>query len=339
MTSPSEQTLLVTGANGFLAGHIIKEALNRGYHVRGTVRSEASAEKVRSLFADHGSKLSVAIVPDFTAESFKPAFTGTDKPITGVMSIAAPFILKVEDNARDLLDPAIKGATAVLEGTKRFGSDVRRVVNTSSFASILDMNQGYRPGYTYTEEDWNPMDYDEASTAPNAVAYCASKALAEKAMWDWVKREQPYFSLAQINPPWVFGPHVGGVSDLQRLNESSAALYRLLGAKEVPAIDFAGFADVRVVATAHLEAFERPEAGGQRFLVGQPFNYQNAVDAIRQDFPELRSRIPKGTPGGGKTAEVYKPNGQKAERVLGIKYLPLDECLKDCFVELLEAGA
>lgn len=53
MTSPSEQTLLITGANGFLAGHVIKEALEQGYDIRGTVRSPESAKEVRDLFAEY----------------------------------------------------------------------------------------------------------------------------------------------------------------------------------------------------------------------------------------------------------------------------------------------
>ena len=40
--------VLVTGASGFIATHIIKQLLEQGcYHVRGTVRSLKKEEKVR----------------------------------------------------------------------------------------------------------------------------------------------------------------------------------------------------------------------------------------------------------------------------------------------------
>ena len=338
MSSPSDQTLLITGANGFVALHVIKEALERGYHVRGTVRSENSATKVRNIFAEYGSQLSLSIVSDLTRkELYDNAFTGTAKPITGVINVAAPFSLKVEDVTRDLLDPAIKSAVGVLEATKLLGHDVKRVVNTSSFAAILDLSQGYRPGYTYTEADWNPMTYTEAAKADVVTAYCASKGLAEKAMWDWVESEQPTFSLTTISPPWIFGPHVGEIADVNHLNESSEALWHLIDAKKIPPTDFAGFADVRVVATAHLEVFERSEAGGQRFLVGTHFDYQSAVDILKEEFPELRSRLPQGNTGSSKLEEVYAINGGKAESFLGIQYTPLRKTMKDAIAQLLEA--
>ncbi|KAM0246094.1 hypothetical protein ACHAQJ_010346 [Trichoderma viride] len=338
MTSPSKQTLLITGANGFLARHVVKEALERGYHVRGTVRSQSSAEKVQGLFAEYVDRFSAVVIQDFTnKDNYEAAFTGASKPITGVISVAAPFTLKAEDNCRQLLDPAIQAAVAILEAVKLYGLSVQRVVATSSFTAIIDLSKGFRQGYVYTDEDWNPMTYAEAAKADVVSAYCASKALAEKAIWDWMEREPHTFSAATINPPLIFGPHIGGIDDLQLLNESTAVLWNLLDAKELPPTDFSGFVDVRIVAKAHIEASERPEAGGHRFLVASPFNYQMAVDAIREDIPELVNRIPEGAKGADISGQVYTVSGKKAEKVLGIKYMPLRESLRDSFLELLEA--
>ncbi|KAK3356587.1 hypothetical protein B0T25DRAFT_537016 [Lasiosphaeria hispida] len=336
MPSPSEQTIIVTGANSYVAGHIIKLALEKGYYVRGTVRSESSTAKVRDIFSDYASRLSFGTVPDIARpELYESAFASPSAPITGVINVAAPFALKVDDNRRDLLDPAIGGATAVLDAVKRFGPDVRRVVNTSSFAAINDLGQGARPGYAYSEKDWNPMSYDEAASANAVAAYCASKALAERAMWDWVGAEKPAFTLATINPPWVFGPHVGGLTDTKHLNESSNLLFSIIGAQDIPGFDFGGFVDVRVLADAHLAAFEKDEAAGQRFLVGTHFDYQSVVDSVRKDLPELRDRLPTGQP--GKKPDAYVVDGSKAEKILGISYIPLSETMRDSFQEFLDA--
>lgn len=114
-------------------------------------------------------------------------------------------------------------------------------------------------------------------------------------------------------------------------------LWQMIDTTQVRPTDFVGFADVRVVATAHLEVFERPEATGERFLCAQHFDWQSAVDALRETMPHLRSRLPVGTPGAGKVEDVYRLDGSKAERILGIKYIPWEASLKDSFEQFLQA--
>jgi NADPH-dependent methylglyoxal reductase len=41
----SKGTVLVSGASGYIASHVIKELLQRDYHVVGTVRSVAKKAK------------------------------------------------------------------------------------------------------------------------------------------------------------------------------------------------------------------------------------------------------------------------------------------------------
>lgn len=43
------QTAVVTGASGYIATELVKQLLEKGYNVRGTVRSLASKEKVEHL--------------------------------------------------------------------------------------------------------------------------------------------------------------------------------------------------------------------------------------------------------------------------------------------------
>ncbi len=194
MTSPSSQTLLVTGASGYIAGHIIKLALEKGYNVRGTVRSESSAAKLRGTFSAFSSQLSTAIVADITTpDAYARAFEAGGASVTGIIHTASPFPLQVENNERDLLRPATKGAVAILEAAQRHGKGkVRRVVSTSSFAAIMDVARGMRPGFTYSEADWNPMTYDEAVAVPNGrTAYCASKGRAKRGQWAWMDEHKP----------------------------------------------------------------------------------------------------------------------------------------------------
>jgi NADPH-dependent methylglyoxal reductase len=342
MSSPSSQTILVTGASGFIGAHIIHQLLEKGYNVRGCMRSESSGNKLRSNFSKYSSQISIAVVPDImVVESYKNAFEGDDAPVTGIMHLASPFVLEVKDNVNDLLEPAIKGAVGILKAADKYGEGkVRHVVSTGSFSCIVDTSKGKRPGYTYTEADWNPMTYDEAAVEPNgAFSYSASKRLAETAQWEWMEKNKPSFSLSVICPPWVFGPHLPRLTSTEHLNTSTGLLWKMFGAKDIPDFDFGGFCDVRNVAEAHVSAFEKKEAGGERFLVGAHFDYQTAADYVNELVPGAKGKIPVGEPGHNTIDEVYAVDGSKAEKILGIKYISLKDCMKDSFQELVDASA
>ena len=73
----------------------------------------------------------------------------------------------------------------------------RRVVLTSSFAAI-----GYspKPIRDYTEVDWTDPD------TPGLDAYPRSKAIAERAAWDFIEREGGGTELVVLNPTFILGP-------------------------------------------------------------------------------------------------------------------------------------
>ncbi|PNP47472.1 hypothetical protein TGAMA5MH_01293 [Trichoderma gamsii] len=338
MATKGDQTILVTGANSFIAGHIVAQALAKGYKVSGTVRSEEAASKVRKAFDKHQSQLRISIVADIKKpELYESAFASASAPVTAVIHTASPFTFAIKDNETDLLKPAIEGSTAILKAVKQYGGSVRHVVSTSSFAGVADLTQGLRPGYTYTDKDWAPFTYEFAKDADIVLAYGASKALAEKAMWEFVEKEQVAFTLTTINPPWVFGPHQGGPPPLANLNVSTGMLWRLVDSPEVPPPDFLSCADVRDVAAAHIAAIEKADAAGKRFLIGSKFTYQDAVDIARETIVSLRDRLPKGTPGAGKELETYTLDKTQVEGLLGRALTPVATTITDTLTQLLEA--
>lgn len=56
-------TVLVTGASGFIAAHVVKVHIDRGFIVRGTVRKASRGEYLKQLFGD---KFEYAIVEDMS---------------------------------------------------------------------------------------------------------------------------------------------------------------------------------------------------------------------------------------------------------------------------------
>lgn len=58
--------VLVTGANGYVAGWIIKLLIDAGYSVKGAVRSESKASHLRTVFSSLDDRFEAVIVPDIT---------------------------------------------------------------------------------------------------------------------------------------------------------------------------------------------------------------------------------------------------------------------------------
>ena len=59
-----KRIVLVTGANGYVAGPTIAAFLSKGYSVRGTVRSKKSAKGLVDALSQYGDALEIVEVPD-----------------------------------------------------------------------------------------------------------------------------------------------------------------------------------------------------------------------------------------------------------------------------------
>lgn len=61
--------VLVSGANGYIALHVVQNLLKAGYAVRGTVRSQSKVTHLKETFASYGDKFEVVVVEDITKVS------------------------------------------------------------------------------------------------------------------------------------------------------------------------------------------------------------------------------------------------------------------------------
>jgi nucleoside-diphosphate-sugar epimerase len=93
---PQEGDLVcVTGANGFLGSHIIKQLLERGYQVRGTVRSTKDPAKTEFLRKLPGAKKRLQLVEaDLSQDN---AFDEAFKDCKWVIHNASPVAMKYKD--------------------------------------------------------------------------------------------------------------------------------------------------------------------------------------------------------------------------------------------------
>ncbi|KAG8741866.1 methylglyoxal reductase (NADPH-dependent) gre2 [Ceratobasidium sp. 414] len=331
----SLKKVLLTGGNGFIAAHIIPRLLSHNHNVVTTVRSEPKTTYLRKKFASAvgSGQLKFAIVSDITVEGAFDDVLKSEQPEV-VLHTSSPYVFTITDVTKDLLNPAILGTTGILKSIKAHGHTVKRVVITSSFASMVDRSKGNRPGYVYSERDWNPITYEEAQKDPGS-GYYGSKTLAEKAAWDFVKNEKPAFELTTVCPPMVYGPAMQEITSMSSLNTSSAAFYALFSGqkKELANASIWLWTDVRNVAEAHVAAFEKPGTANERFFICEGrFNMNQAADAIWKHYPERAAAkgIPKSSPAIDYPASgTYVPDNSKSRTVLEIDYIPFESMMKD----------
>ena len=243
-------TVLVTGGSGFVGSHIILQLLESGHVVRTTVRSLQREAGVRAMLegagAKPGDRLSFFAADLERDDGWAAAVAGCEY----VLHVASPLPPVAPKNEDEVVVPARDGALRVLRAAR--DARVRRVVLTSSCGAIY---YGH-PLQTapFDETSWTNLDGEMS-------AYVKSKAIAERAAWDFMAAEGGALELAAVNPAGIFGPALGA-----DYSGSLDLVKRLLnGMPGCPQLYF-GVVDVRDVADLHLRAMTSPAAKGERFI-------------------------------------------------------------------------
>jgi nucleoside-diphosphate-sugar epimerase len=278
----TKELVLVTGASGYIAGHCVRELLEHGYAVRGTVRSLSAVDKVahlRALAEQTGGTLEFVEANLDDDRGWAEAVAGC----TYVQHVASPNPPATPKHEDELIRPAVDGTMRVLRACADNGS-VRRVVLTSSIVAIT-IGPDRDSELVHTEADWSDPDL--------CPAYAKSKTLAERAAWKFVESlpgEHP-LELSVVNPGFVLGPLQHAEVGL-----SVEAIRKLLD-REVPGSPRIGFAtvDVRDVAILHRLAMERPEAAGNRYLcAGDHMWLQDLAKILAEEFNPKGFKVPTG---------------------------------------------
>lgn len=337
MSLVTEKPILVTGASGFIASHIIERLLLKGYKVRGTVRDVSDAR--HGYFKDftNSSALELVNANLNTIDGWQDAVDGCEI----VIHTASPFVLDVNDPQKDLVDPATNGVKFVFDACLKSGM-VKKVVLTSSCAAIGDHFENDR---IYDEKDWN--DLSTLSYNP----YYYSKTMAERAAYQFISEHNNPFKLAVINPFATVGP-----SYRKEVNQSVETFQRFLtGADPVIAPLGLGYVDVRDVADAHIAAAEKDVEG--RFILHEnSYTWPQLAEICRKFYPNhpippmsmpstlvklvVKTCYPKGQRDFvlGNLNSVPQLDNTRSKEILGIKYRNMEETIKDCCEDLIKHG-
>lgn len=301
-----------------------------------TVRSAEKGEKILAAYPSASKgQLSYVIVPDIAKEDAFDQAVISDPLFDAVIHTASPFHFRFQ-NPKELLDPAICGTKGILKSIKNNAPTVKRVVITSSFAAITQPE--VHPA-VYDESMWNPVTYKEG-VADRAKTYRASKTLAERAAWAFMEEEKPNFSLSTVCPPYVFGPPIHRPGTPAEINTSNLYFAMLMqgGWKErLPPTGTWLWVDVRDIALAHVKAMEVSEAGGKRFLITEGhFDMKDIAEIVQKNFTAYADKFPPELQ-SDKPDPLYGYDNSMSKKVLGLKYLPLENCVVDT-IKVLEGN-
>ncbi|KAK7036575.1 hypothetical protein VNI00_011508 [Paramarasmius palmivorus] len=330
----TNRTILITGANGYIASWIVGSLLKKGYIVRAAVRNESRGQQLIDTYRSYGSKLQLYPVGNMQSEG---AWDEAVKGVDAIMHTAAQVDLNTVEPA-DIIEPAVEGVLNILKSTLQYGSSVKRFIYTSTCAAIIDTSEDI---LTVTEADWNDKRIKEVEEkgkdAHGLTKYSASKTLAEKgigsviqslpsgfspviAFWQFYEqhRSEVQWDVVVLNPPWVFGPNAHKIIRPDELNESNRFWFNavvkgdVFGASPETSPGH-GWVDARDVAEAHVLALESPKAGGERIILcaGSPF--------VWQDFSNP----------GGKAFRTITFASNKSKELLGLEYRTMEETTRD----------
>ncbi len=299
----SKDLVLVTGATGFIAKHIIVELLRQGFAVRGTVRDYLKTQPVLSTIEATGSDVSDLSFAAADLES-DDGWDMAARDAKYVIHTASPFPMQQPDDAEEVVRPAREGTLRVLLAAHR--NAVKRVVLTSSTVAVM-YPEAYTRDHIFSEEDFT-NEHTKGITP-----YIKSKTIAEKAAWDFVRSKLGAPELAVINPGFVQGPALD--ADLSTSHE----LYRLMARGVYPAAPRIRFpvCDVRDVAAAHAAALTNPKAAGERFINSKRRNRTFCAG------PSARRRVPRSQVQSAEVpASRYRRPGARNLRQAPAHYSP-----------------
>jgi len=246
------RSAFVTGATGFIGGHLARELQRQGWKVHALLRPDSSTRDI----ADVPLVLHEGDVTDAgSVASVLP------RGVDAVFHVAASTNLWSARN-REQTRINVDGTRNVLEAAIAAGA--RRFVHTSSFV-------------TWGLQDSVVHEDSPRTDASDWINYVLTKHLSERCVLE--AAEQGRIDAVVLNPGNVLGPG-------DRRNWSR--LFRMLQQRSLPGAPPGGgnFCDVREVARAHVRAWHAGRAG-QRYLLGGEFGRYSDVIRLAGELLEV----------------------------------------------------
>lgn len=342
----ASKTVMVTGANGFLASYIVKDLLASGHTVHACVRDvsrECSVNHLKSLPGAR-ERLKLFSTGDLSnATSDTKPFDSPMKNCHAVMHTATPINVKFGENdgEKDIYQPAMTSTKEILQCLGRNANTVKCLVLTSSMAAVAP-----RPEPAVKNEShWSdPKDQRDRENW-----YGTTKTSQELLVLDYVQQAKSSgtlsedFVFAALCPTMVIGPllrppdnpnvDVGGtMGSLQKW---------LGGSKSNVPNDSMSFIHVEDCAKMHTRIVELAASDinpHQRYMALIESLHWNDIIKLMK---ELHPNLPSYTEYDGRDGPLVKPTKFNLDNMksLGVPYKTTQEAMADSVKYLKEIGA
>ncbi|KAF8900244.1 hypothetical protein CPB84DRAFT_1747506 [Gymnopilus junonius] len=281
-------------------------------------------EHLKKLFNSFGDKLELCVVEDLLKDG---AF---DKHTYSTIG-------NTDYQTKDYIKPAVHGTVGILESARKFGDKVKHIVIMSSISAIHHSEIRHGP-VTFDETTWNneaiQAVQEKGKEIPPLTLYSASKALAEKAAWDFYEKHKSeiQWDVTTVHPS--LEPLQESPKAPSDLNISMLIIWNVI-ATEMPDEQLKNSLNLvhaQDVANAHVLALRKEKAGGERIILSStPVTCQQIRNIAHSLRPELYTSgiLPRGKPDLDATIQFIF-NGEKAEKILGLKYASPEKVISDC---------
>jgi nucleoside-diphosphate-sugar epimerase len=299
------------------------------------VRSPSKAKYFETKYANRKDDFEFVLISDLQAVG---ALDDAMADVDYLCHVASPYFTNTTDPIKELVEPAVNGTKNVLSSALK-ARNLKRVTVLSSFASVVDLSKNPRPGYTYTEADWDPVTREQAAQ-DGVLGYHASKTFAERAAWDLWRDSRPAWDLVTFCPPMIYGPPVHEVDPAKGIEGLNTSVKRLVTsimgrdpafAPKVATPGLPAWIDVRNVADAHAKALKLPQGTSERFLLCSGVAYYE--DGLKN----LRARGEKGLGKEGARCDPknhFAIDASKAIGTLGLDMIPFEKTTEDAWEAL-----
>lgn len=321
MASLPTRTVLVTGANGYLASHIVQQLLVKGHDVRACVRNSGNSASVEHFLEIPSSSstgtLSLFSTGDIGDTSLRGRYIHPLRGCDAVIHTATPLRPKFAaegsgrdfDGVRDLLTPGMEGTRELLDAILACPS-VRCLVLTSSMSAAAPPEE---PAVK-DESHWS----DDAAQLARGNHYGCLKTRQERHCHEWVQTERGTlpagFRFAAVCPTMIIGPPLGAGRGERPYAPAGTmgVLHRwMTGGRRSAPNDSMSFVHVRDCAAMHVAAMENANAAGRYFSLAESWHWNEILAALTAVCPAM----PLDTPYWYEGDDVATPTQFNLERM------------------------